>query len=85
MGLRIGELRLNVGGLVVSGFDDKTMKKCGSGGDENKNLTKFERISPGRVCFFLSQERKRGIGGYLRTFDSTCLRQRLVYFQVNCA
>ena len=26
-GLRIGELRLNVGGLVVSGFDDKTTKK----------------------------------------------------------
>jgi hypothetical protein len=38
VGLRIGELRLNVGGLVVSGFDDKTTKKCGSGGDEKRKI-----------------------------------------------
>jgi hypothetical protein len=46
-GLRIGELRLNVGGLVVSGFDDKKTKKGGSGGDEKTKNDEFPRgIAP---------------------------------------
>ena len=45
-------------------FDDKTTKKVGSEATENEKLTKFEGVSPGRVCFFLLQERKRGIGVY---------------------
>jgi len=58
--LRIGELRLCVGGLVVSGSVTRRRKRYGSGGDGKfeVKLTKFERISPGRVCFFLLREQK---------------------------
>ena len=52
---------LNVGGLIVSGFDDKTKKgKEGSGGDKKRKVTKFEGVTPGGVNFFQLQARKRG-------------------------
>ena len=59
------------GGLWL---DDKTKNKSEAlGATKIRKLTKFERISPGRVCFFL---RKRGTESI---DENTCLRQRLVY------